>query len=485
MRAKNTLFIRCGERNTTFIQSGRLDVLRCIALSCLLALSACKTTPQVDAADAVPVQAIAVAEKNGVAERSVRRVARAAGDSGDDLLEHHLQFIAGRPGPALIADNEVRLLIDGPQTYDAMFGAIANARDHINLEVYIFQADEVGNALIALLKKKQSEGVQVNLIYDSVGCISTPRSLFDDLRAAGIKVYEFNPVNPVEGAVLDLNNRDHRKLLVVDGAVAYTGGINISSVYAQGSSGNLKLKPKSTQPPSESGWRDTQIEVRGPAVAEMQRIFFSTWDQQDEAARAPQPGLTPNYYPHLQAAGDRLLRVVASTPNDTENVIYVDLLSAIQQAQHSIHLTMAYFSPDAQTIEALRDAAERGVDVELVLPGFSDIWLIFEAGRSHYTSLLKSGVKIYERHDALVHAKTAVIDGVWSTVGSMNMDLRSFLHNNEINVVVLGRNFGGDMERMFAQDVAKAQPITLDQWRSRPAGQRFKQWFSRIWAYWL
>lgn len=467
-------------------KSKRFAALRCSLIAVLLTVvCGCKSTPVVDAASAMPASAVAVSKKNLVITRSVERVADSAGDNRQELLQHHLQFMASRPGPAIVQGNETKLLIDGPQTYADMFGAIEGAQDHINLEVYIFQADEVGLKLMELLKRKQAQGVQVNLIYDSLGCLSTPKELFDELRSAGIKVYEFNPVNPAEGAILDINNRDHRKLLIVDGIVGFTGGINISSVYSQGSSANAVLRSKSTKPATERGWRDTQIEVRGPAVADMQRIFFATWNQQDEAERQPQPGLTPNYFPKLANQGDRYLRVVASSPEDAENIIYVDLLSAIQQSQRSVHLTMAYFSPDPQTIEALSAAAKRGVDVTLVLPGFSDLWLILEAGRSHYTVLLKSGVQIYERHDALVHAKTAVIDGVWSTVGSMNMDIRSFLHNSEINVVVLGKGFGGQMEDMFQQDISKSQRVTMESWRERPMSMRMRQWFSRIWSYWL
>lgn len=451
----------------------------------LLASAGCKSTPLVDGAAAQTATTMVVSNEKRSVSRTVERVAASAGDNHQELLQHHLQFMASRPGPVLVQNNSAKLLIDGPQTYAAMFAAMEAAKDHINLEVYIFQADEVGLKLMELLKRKQAQGVQVNLIYDSLGCLSTPKELFNDLRNAGIKVYEFNPVNPAAGEIFDLNNRDHRKLLIVDGVVAFTGGINISSVYSQGSSVNWARRSKSTKSPTERGWRDTQIEVRGPAVADMQGIFFATWNQQDEAARQPQPGLKPVYFPRLTAQGNRYLRVVASSPEDAENIIYVDLLSAIQQSRRSVHLTMAYFSPDPQTIDALRAAAERGVDVSLVLPGFSDLWLILEAGRSHYTTLLKSGVKIYERHDSLVHAKTAVIDGVWSTVGSMNMDIRSFLHNSEINVVVLGDEFGDEMEAMFKDDVSKSQPVTLAQWRERPVSLRMRQWFSRIWSYWL
>ncbi|HVK98756.1 MAG TPA: cardiolipin synthase [Dongiaceae bacterium] len=429
---------------------------------------------------------INVAANGNIRSESIGRVAGNAGDTPDALLHHHLRAMAKKERTAVIDHNEARLLIDGPQSYKAMFDAMEKAQDHINLEVYIFEDDEIGHRLQQTLLRKQRQGVQVNLIYDSLGSLTTPKSIFDELREAGARVYEFNPVNPAKGKILDINNRDHRKILVVDGKVGFTGGINISSVYSQGSgvkavTGSSKKKRKA----NEAGWRDTQIEVHGPAVAEMQRIFFSTWDQQKPEVRQPQPGLEPEYFPLIPVAGDKVLRVIASSTNDKENLIYTDMLAAITHAKRSVHLTMAYFSPDSNTIEALQNAAMRGVDVVLVLPGFSDVRLVLDAGRSHYTALLKAGVKIYERHDALLHAKTAVIDGVWSTVGSTNMDMRSFLHNNEVNIVVLGIGFGAEMEEMFNQDVAQARQITEKEWKERGVSMRMRQWFSRVWSFWL
>lgn len=461
-----------------------------IIFLCSSTLGSCRSMPIVDSSVVASTQTVQVTgAHNKIVTRSVASVADDVEDSREALLRGHLQAMMGQGGPNLISDNDAKLLIDGPQAYDAMFAAIADARNHINMEVYIFQDDDVGKKLSDLLLKKQRQGVQVKLIYDSLGCISTSKDLFKRLSDAGIKVHEFNPINPVEGKTLDLNNRDHRKILVVDGVVGYTGGINISSVYSHGSTANLHTS-KAENPPRDEGWRDTQIEIRGPAVAELQKTFLSTWNRFDEEqstggdSKSEQKEFV-QYFPPLARKGDKILRVIVSSPDDKKNIIYADLLTAIRQARRSVHLTMAYFSPDEPTLTELRNAAQRGVDVTLVLPGFSDIWLIFEAGRAHYSPLLKSGVKIYERRDALLHAKTAVIDGVWSTVGSSNMDMRSFLHNSEVNVVVLGSDFGDEMEAMFENDVAEGTLITAEAWSHRPLTARLRQWFSSIWAYWL
>lgn len=475
---------------------GIAGLLSLLVLSTLLGFG-CRSLPAVTPAPAASASTIAVVSAGGrESSRSINAIAAQAGDDAGGPLRTHLRDMAAHGGPPLHSGNQVKLLIDGPATYDAMFSTMAQARDHINLEVYIFQDDSIGRKLAELLVRKQREGVQVSILYDAVGSIATPKSFFDDLRAAGIKVQEFNPVDPLQGDLLDLNNRDHRKIVIVDGRIAYTGGINISSVYAHGSAWMHRRRFTETDASrttekqqsgaaaatenTQEGWRDTQIEVRGPAVAEFQQLFIDNWQGQGGAALA-----SSNFFPALAASGDKFVRVIGSSARDENNWIYVDLLAAIQRAHSSVHLTMAYFSPDRATIDALCAAVARGVDVTLVLPGFSDLWLIHEAGRSHYTPLLRAGVRIYERHDALLHAKTAVIDGVWSTVGSANMDMRSFLHNDEVNVVVLGDEFGAQMEKMFADDVAQAQRVTLEDWRERSLWLRVKQSFARIWTYWL
>ena len=191
------------------------------------------------------------------------------------------------------------------------------------------------------------------------------------------------------------------------------------------------------------------------------------------------------YFPRTAERGEWTMRVVASDPEAGASEMYVALLSAIEQAERRVWLTYGYFAPDPATIEALQAAAARGVDVRLVLPGFSDFWAPLYAGRSHYANLLAAGVRIYERRDALLHAKTAVIDGVWSSVGSTNLDWRSFVHNYEADVIVLAEPFARDMERLFALDVAASHEITRDEWQRRGLAARMREWFARRWEYFL
>jgi cardiolipin synthase len=413
---------------------------------------------------------------------------------GTDLLERHLAIEEAVAGTPLTVGNAALLLQDGPASYKAMFSAIERARDHVNIEFYMIEPGEAGQHLADVLLRKRPQGVAVNLIYDAVGSIDTPPEYFDRLREAGVNVLEFNPLNPLKTRNgWRINNRDHSKLVIVDGTTAFTGGINISDVYSSGSSpgpsgsrrggsGRSALSGGGSGKRSRAvGWRDVNVRLEGPAVAELQRIFLATW-----AAQAGTPLPQRNWFPSIKPqGGGHPVRVVSSGPEDAAPAIYIALVSAIEHAEKTIHITMAYFVPDAQTIEALKNAAARGVDVTLVLPSYTDFWAVFHAGRSHYSELLESGVKIYERQAVLLHSKTAVIDGVWSTVGSSNMDLRSFLHNKELNVVILGWDFGQQMDAMFAADLKESARIEPQAWAQRPLESRMKEWAARAWAYWL
>jgi cardiolipin synthase len=298
------------------------------------------------------------------------------------------------------------------------------------------------------------------------------------LKAAGVNVLEFNPVNPLTAkAGWDVNQRDHRKILVVDGRTAFLGGINISGVYS-GSSFGRSGRPSSSA--KDLPWRDTDLQLSGPVVADLQRFFMQTWQQQ----KGP-PLAARNYFPPLEARGHEVVRAIASSPDDPFSLIYATFISAINSAESEILLTNAYFVPDPQLVDALIGAVARGVDVRMVLPSTTDSWLVFHAGRAHYEQLLEGGVKLYEREDALLHSKTALIDGVWSTIGSTNLDWRSFLHNQEVNAVILGAEFGQRMRASFERDVAASRPITLQAWRQRPLGDRLKEAFGRLWEYWL
>jgi cardiolipin synthase len=343
------------------------------------------------------------------------------------------------------------------------------------METYIIEDDEIGQRFAKLLIGKQQSGVQVNLVYDSVGSLNTPREFFKPLQDSGVNVLEFNPINPlVARKGWQFNRRDHRKLLIVDGQVAFVGGINISSVYSSGSFG----KSKSSE--GKHAWRDTHLRLAGPVVSEFQKLFMATWSEQKGDPLAP-----GKYFPEPGSKGNEVVRAIGSSPEEPYNQIYVTLLSAINSAETRVFLTNAYFVPDPQLLAALKEAVQRGVDVRLLLPGRTDSAMVFYASRSFYDELLSAGVKIYERQDALLHAKTALVDGVWSTIGSTNLDWRSFVNNHEINAVILGQDFGEQIQVMFEKDLESSRPVTLDVWRKRSIGARMKEKAARLWARWL
>jgi cardiolipin synthase len=465
-------------------------VLRLVVLAWAgLVAHGCATLPDAERELAkAPAETVRFESGEGpVSERRsdaiVERLEGGAGDS--ELLDRHLayeqQINADSP---LVLGNRLTLLENGPATYASMFEAIRGAKDHINLETYIFEADETGVRFADLLLERQAAGVQVNVIYDSVGGIGTPKEFFDRLRAGGVAVLEFNPVNPL--ARLEkgwrLNQRDHRKQLIVDGRVVFTGGINISSTYAsapRGKSGGSGGSSGSSGSKTV-GWRDTHVRIEGPVVAEFQKLFMETWQRQKG-----EPLAQKNYFPEVPPAGKEIVRAIGSTPDDEASLIYLTLMSAIAHAEREVHITMAYFAPDEQLLQALVDAVGRGVDVTLILPSYSDSTPIFHLGRSYYTTLLRGGVRIFERRGAIMHAKTACIDGVWSTIGSTNLDMRSFLHNDEINAVMLSREFAARMEAMFDADLAESDEVTLEQWKRRPLGLRIKERLARLGAYWM
>lgn len=454
-----------------------------------LVLGACSSlptiTPDLARSARVPVQMdgargpLSAAQSKAVLERLKQ------GGKPSDLFERHLaleEAIVGRP---LSTGNEVKLLQDGPATYRAMIEAIGAARDHINIETYILDDDEVGQRFAEALLAKQAQGVQVNLIRDSVGTVGTPAAFFERMVASGMQVLEFNPINPLAARkAWSLNQRDHRKLLIVDGHTAFLGGINISSVYSGGSfKHGSRARPKDGAPSTQdlgAAWRDTDLRLRGPVVAELQKLFLDTWAQQKGPAL-----VSKNYFPPLPSVGPHVVRAIGSSPDEAYSRIYATLLSAIGSAEHSVRITNAYFVPDPQLLTALETAAQRGVDVSLILPSQTDSWLVLHAGRRSYARLLRAGVKIFERQGVILHSKTALIDGVWATIGSTNLDWRSFLHNYELDAVVLGAEFGRQVQAMFDKDLAASQAITLEAWQRRGIDLRVKELFSAAWEYWL
>ncbi|RJR41043.1 MAG: cardiolipin synthase [Desulfobacteraceae bacterium] len=466
------------------ISKSRFLILVLISSLCLLPLLGCRFLPSLhEVAESGSIEESPPSVSGPFGPLSMKeskalidQVKEEAGPT--DLLTRHVSFVEELSGQPLIAGNRVTLLSDGPETFAAMSEAIHNAKEHINLETFIIRDDEVGRPLADLLIRKRREGVLVNIIYDSFGAKKTPSEFFERMKANGLNVVEFNPVG-----FFDLlswgqaNNRDHRKILVVDGKVAFTGGINFYRVYSKSSSSVLRGEK---DPQSRYYWRDTHVQVEGPAVAEFQRLFLETWRSQNGPDIAG-----GEYFPSLKKEGDSLVRVIASSPDQSISNIYAAYVSAMAHAERSVHLTHAYLVLDPGLRKAITDAAKRGVSVKIILPAFSDFWMPFHAARANYSELLAAGVRLFERQNALLHSKTAVIDGVWSTVGSSNLDVRSFLHDTEVNAVVLGTQFGGKMERMFEYDLSRSKEITPGEWEKRPVTDRIKERTARLFRYWL
>jgi cardiolipin synthase len=450
-----------------------------VAILCTILLTSCSSIPTMvpDMALRSPHPVQLDGKDGPLTAKQSKAILEKLKKNGDDtnIFDKHLALMTEITDNPLVVGNKVELLVDGPTTYDAMFTAIESAKDHINLETYIIEDDEIGQRFAKLLISKQMSGVQVNLIYDSYGSISTPKAFFEPLIASGGNVLEFNPINPLNTRKdWELSRRDHRKLLIIDGQIAFVGGINISSVYSSGSFG----KSKSTH--NKQQWRDTHLRMTGPVVNEFQKLFIATWNEQQG-----EPLTFKQYFPGVMIQGNEVVRAIGSNPEEPFSQMFVTLLSVINSAETQISLTNAYFVPDAQMLTALKEAAQRGVDVRLLLPDKTDSNMVFYASRSFYDELLSANVKIYERQKALLHAKTLLVDGVWSTIGSTNLDWRSFTNNQEINAIVLGQDFGAQMQAMYEKDLESSKQITLEDWRKRSISLRIKEKAARFWARFL
>ena len=330
------------------------------------------------------------------------------------------------------------------------------------MESYEFDA-QAGGAFSALLLAARARGVEVNLIYDAWGTLNTPAAVFERLRQGGVRVLEYNPLLPNSRVPVEPNKRDHRKLLCVDGRIAITGGVNISRVY-ENRPGHYAADP------DNAAWRDTDVRIEGPVVAQFEHYFMETWRDQ-HGPPLPPPPPTPG-----TLRGPALVQAIDGAPDNGHPLIYRTLVAAIELSRRSVHLTTGFFAPTPDLARALEATARRGVDVQIVVPGRSDSDAALAAGRADYAELMRAGVRIHERLYRILHAKTAVIDGVWSAVGSSNLDWRSVVWNNEIDAVIIDPAFGAKMEAMFADDVAASRTIDPVAWRHRPLGERLHEW---------
>lgn len=399
------------------------------------------------------------------------------------LLERHRLVEERVAGAPLTAGNATTLLRDGEGTFAAVFDAIRSAKDHVNLEYYTIEDIAYrGERLSDLLIDRRRAGVQVNVIYDSYGSDETPAEFFDRLARAGVNLVEFRPVNPLDALAegYSPNDRDHRKIMVVDGRIGILGGVNLASYYQSkvpGSDGAEEVaedaQEEGTPPPV---WRDLSLRIEGPAVAQLQRLFLGHW-QSGGGAPLEQSG----FFPDLPVRDGEVVRIIGSSPQQQISRFYVTLISAIRSAERRVWLTTAYFVPTDEEVEALEEAAERGVDVRLMLPAESDAAEAVAIARTHYEDLLEAGVRIFEVEGVILHSKTVTIDGVWSAIGSSNFDHRSVLFNDEVDAVVLGTDVARALQRRFAEDARLAREISASEWNRRPVIEKIGDFIHWPW----
>lgn len=366
------------------------------------------------------------------------------------------------PLATVVGGNAVSLLHDGASCFAAMLSEIATAKEEVVLEMYWFASDETGRRFARALSERARAGLRVLVVYDAVGSLEADPRMFDEMRAAGCEVIEFHPISPFRQRFKlgTLGRRDHRKILVVDGRVAFTGSINLGNEWAPVSEGG-------------DGFRDDMIRIEGDAAGELRRLVYETHSRlvggeptdpsQSSAREAPPPGASP-------------VRVIA-THGGQSRAIRRAYLDVIRRARRYVFIANSYFVPDREVRVALERAAERGVDVRILVPGKSDVIAVYFATRRLYALLARKGVKIYEWHRAVFHAKYAVIDDAWCTVGSYNLDYRSLRYNLEVNVVVEDARVGEQLRARFHTDLEDAALVDMHTFRFRPLSERLLEHF--------
>jgi len=358
-------------------------------------------------------------------------------------------------GTTVVGGNRVQVLLNGEEIFPAKLALIRSARRTINYAQYVFEDGAPAKDVAQALAERCSAGLTVNVLLDAVGALAMPAEYRDEMQKAGCNVESFRPLSPF--AMDRVNYRNHRRILVVDGLAGVTGGSGISGKW----SGNGR---------QEGHWRDTDIMLEGPVVEQLQGAFAENWLEATGIAIGG-----PEYFPRrrLNAKGDVDAQIVRSSPAGGSTAMYTMFLLALASAQHSIHITNPYFVPDDKMITTLVAAAEHGVKVKLLIPGAIDHNLVRQASRSEFGRLLKSGVEIYKYRPALLHAKTMVVDGLWATVGSTNLDHRSFSLNEELNVAIYDVDTAQRLERVFEDDLRNSRQVRFEDWNHRGFASRF------------
>lgn len=395
-----------------------------------------------------------------------RRAMQAPADAHEVSLPAALQRYTHRRS-RWRAGNQVQLLRDGDQTFPAQLAAIAAARRSVCLEVYIFEDDVIGRQFIDAMCERARAGVAVRFLFDAVGSFDLSAMQLERMQRDGVETVEYHPLAPWRRR-FNWKKRDHRKILVVDDEIAFVGGLNVGKEYASVAMGG-------------AGWHDMHCALRGPIVADLSRSFRRNWIANDgrDYPAAPRPETLP------RNEGESFVRMLDNARRKQRRPIRRAYLSVIHAAQRQVLLKNAYFLPDRDLRRAIARAVARGVEVAVIVPGNSDVRLVEWAGHYVHRWLVRAGVRILRWPSVMMHAKTAVIDGVWSTVGSYNLDSRSLRFNLEITVEILDEQVGSELVKQFKRDALACQPYDEAVWRAMPWWQKARAWIAYRFRRWL
>nr|WP_321228289.1 cardiolipin synthase [uncultured Psychroserpens sp.] len=380
----------------------------------------------------------------------------------DDKIKLIKLLKASEQSPLTIR-NEVDILFNGEVKFERLLKDLENAKNHIHLEYYIIKDDVIGTKLLNIICEKAREGIEVKMTYDDVGSKLSSK-MKRQLIESGVNHFPFMPV--VFSSLTGKSNyRNHRKIAIIDGEIGYVGGINVSDNYV-----NTK--------DSELYWRDTHLRIYGEAVKVLQFHFLTTWDFVTEKTIE----VKQSYFPKTDCKKDVAIQIAASGPDTDWANIMEAILTAINNAEQYIYITTPYFIPNDQVITALQIAAKIGVDVKLIIPKRSDSWVAESATNSFLEPLLEAGVEVYRYCKGFVHAKTMVVDDIFATIGTCNLDNRSFNINFEINALIYDSEESKILKNQFKKDISDCEIIDFERWKSRPKINKLKESFSRLWA---
>ncbi|MGH7828083.1 MAG: cardiolipin synthase [Candidatus Binatia bacterium] len=372
--------------------------------------------------------------------------------------------IAAHTNAPIVGGNQVQILLNGDETFPAMLKAIRSARRSITYAQYLYQDGAIAYEIAEAFAERCRAGVQVHLLIDSHGGSKIPEDIPELWKKSGcqlewfrrIKLFQF--ITPWE--LLRYNYRNHRRILVIDGKIGFTGGHGVSEAWI----GDGR---------QEDHWRDTDARIEGPIVQQLQAAFVESWRETTGKALGGDA-----FFPTLEPQGKAYTQIVKSSPFGGSFESYMLFLLSISSARKTIHFSNPYFLPDERMQEALLNAVKRGVKVVALLPGKIDHKLVYWASRNSFGPLLLGGIEIYEYQPALMHAKTMVVDGIWATVGSTNLDNRSFALNEEINLIVYDRGIAGELEKAFQEDLKHSKRLTHEAWKARPWKEKFLEIFT-------